>query len=189
MTDLSDVNMDGVKPMSDAQELGAGQYLVRIEDTEKKETKEKFAENGSKLPPNHYLQVSLQVYGGPNEGQIEFSRLTLWNPNETAQRMAKSELKSIQEATGVISTNSDHLHGKWMILEIKAGVKDATKLYKHYHPAAPEIVSQFAHIPPVPAKAPSAAAHQPAQHQAAAHAPAASTAKPAAGALPSWAKK
>lgn len=198
MTDLSDINMDGVQPMSTQQELPVGQYLVRVEDTEKKATKERFDEAGHALPVNHYLQIAMQVYGGPNEGQIEFARLNLWNPNETAVRMAKAELKSIQEATGVASTNSDHYHGKWMVLEVKAGVKDPSKLYKNYSAAPEPMVAAYAHIPPVAAKAPSAVA-QPAaapvpapafvRNMLGAAAVAAAPAAAAPGALPSWAQK
>lgn len=188
MTDLSDINMEGVKPMSDAQELGAGQYLVRIEDTDKKQVqKEVYDEAGNKLVPNHYLQIDLKVYGGPDDGRTEFVRLNLWNHNVTAVNMAKSELKSIQEATQTVSTNSEHLHGKWMILEKKAGVKDPTKLYKHYSAAPAEIVASFAGTAaPIAAKAPAAPAFV--RNMPGAAALAAATA-PAAGALPSWAMK
>jgi hypothetical protein len=199
MTDLSDVNMEGVKPMSEIQDLGVGQYLVRIEDTDKKETKDKYSENGEKLPPNHYLQIALKVYGGPDEGRVEFVRLNLWNSNPTAVNMAKSELKSIQDAIGVVTANSDHMHGKWLVLEIKAGTKDATKLYKHYQAAPEGMVKEFAHIQPVPAKAPSPAATV-SSAKAATNSlyadpkpPAsAAAAAPAAGspsALPAWAQK
>lgn len=188
MTDLSDVNMDNVKPMGEIQELPVGQYLVRVEDTEKKAAKEKFdAETSEKLPQGHYLQMSLKVYGGPNDGQTEFVRLNLWNSNPTAVTMAKSELKSIQEATGVVSSNSDHFHGKWMVLEIKTGVKDPKKLYKKYSEAPAAWLTAFAHIPPVPAKAPSMAASQPTPETA--RAAGAPPAVAAADALPSWAKK
>ena len=189
MTDLSDINMDGVTAMSSAQELPIGQYLVRIEDTEKKETKERFDEAGNKMPPNHYLQVGLKVYGGPNDSQVEFVRLNLWNTNPTAVQMAKSELKSLQDATGVVSPNSDHFHGKWMILEIKAGIKDPTKLYRHYQAAPAEMLAAYAHIPPVPAKAPSAAAAPPFVAKQAAVAAAATAPAGSAGALPIWATK
>jgi hypothetical protein len=188
MTDLSDVNMEGVKPMSEAQELGVGKYLVRIEDTEKKETKEKYDDNNQKLPPNHYLQISMKVYGGPSDGHTEFARLNLWNTNQTAVNMAKSELKSIQEATSVVSTNSDHLHGHWLVLEVEAGKKDPTKTYKRYHALTTDEKISIAEIvknaPPIPPKAPSEAAKP-----AAAPLAASSASAPSAGALPSWAKK
>lgn len=198
MTDLSDVNMEGVKPMNDAQELPIGTYLVRIEDTEKKETKEKYDDAGQKLPPNFYLQIANKVYGGPSEGQTEFSRLNLWNSNQTAVDMAKSELKSIQEATGVVSASSNDLHGKWMVLEVRAGKTEATKdkRYKHYTPATEGMIAAFASVAPVPAKAPAPAATAPAA------APAFVASMPGAAAvaaapavvgtgpkdLPSWAK-
>lgn len=184
MTDLSDVNMEGVRPMSDIQELPVGQYLVRIEDTEKKETKERFDEQGNKLAPNHYLQISLKVYGGTNDGQVEFSRLNLWNTNETAVNMAKAELKSIQNATGVASASSIDMHGKWMVLEVKAGIKDPTKLYKHYHKADESFIEPFKDVPAVAikSKAPPFVASNP---------KAASVAASPAGSsdVPAWARK
>lgn len=210
MTDLSDVNMEGVKPMGDSQELPIGQYLVRLEDNEKKETKEKYDEEGNKMPPNHYLQLAAKVYGGPNDGQVEFIRLNLWNTNPTAVNMAKSELKSIQDATNthpkpdannIMRFIADWFHGKWMTLEVKPNKKDPEKTHRVYTPAPDTIVAAFAHVPPVPAKAPAAATPAP---QATVAAPATTgyvapaTATPAsppaapsgaAGALPAWAQK
>lgn len=183
MTDLSDIGMDGVKPMSDAQELGVGKYFVRIEDTEKKATKDRFDEQNNKLPPNHYLQIALKVYGGDKDGHTEFVRLNLWNTNDTAVNMAKSELKSIQNATKVATANSNDFHGKWMLLEVTAGIKDPTKLYKHYEDAPVSLIDAYKHIPPVPAKM-----HTPATASAsvaAASAPAAAASK--ADEVPAWA--
>ena len=183
--------------MSENQELPLGQYLVRIEDTAKKETKEKFDPEGNRLPANHYLQVALKVYGGPNDGQVEFVRLNLWNDSPYAVSMAKSERKSIEDVIGVVSTNSDHWHSKWLVLEVRAGKteKSKDKLYKHYHPAPEGMVKEYAHIPPVPAKAPSVAARPAAQPAAslagAPRPPATAAAAPAsaADALPEWARK
>lgn len=194
MTDLSDVNMEGVQPLSESQELPVGTYLVRVEDTEKKETKEKFGDDGQKLPPNFYLQFAMKAYGGDHDGQTEFVRLNLWNTNQQAVNIAKSELKSIQQATGVVSANSDHYHSKWLVMEVKAG-RDATKKFRNYSQAPAELLAQFAHVPPVPAKAPSAAPAA-AQQQAdgprpgsGAQAAAAAASTGAASALPDWAKK
>lgn len=186
MTDLSDINMDGVAPLSTHQELPAGTYLARIEDTEKKETKEKFDEIGNKMAPNHYLQIALKVYGGPNDGQTEFVRLNLWNTSTTAVAMAKSELKSIQDATGVLSSNSDHFHGKWIVLEIKAGTKDPSKLFKNYSIAPESLLAEYASVPPVPAKAITAPPPYVASNPQAA---AVASAPDKSAALPDWAKK
>lgn len=214
MTDLSDIDMTGVKPMGDHVDLPIGQYAVRIEDTEKTQTKDKFNEAGDKLPPGFYLKVEYKVYGGPNDGQVDRTNLNLWNSSEDAVRIAKSELKSIQEATGVhprpdaqqiMRFKSDWLHGAWMLLEVKANTRDPQKTIKRYSPCPAEIIAAFAHVPPVPAKAPApeAAAAPAAAPAAAAPAAAATTgyvapaaaAVPAsapagaAGALPAWAQK
>lgn len=196
MTDLSDVNMDGVKATGEPQGLPQGTYLIRIEDSEKKATKDKFYENGAPHEDNgrnFYLQLSLKVHGGPNDGHTELHRLNLWNSNPTAVNMAKSELKAIQEATGVASSNSNDFHNKWLVLEITPGIKDKNKLYNKFMAAPASLVASFAHVPPVPAKTPQQA--QPAQsyaQAAPAAAPVAQQAAPAqaqaAGDRPAWAK-
>jgi hypothetical protein len=193
MADLSDINMEGVKPMGDSQELPAGQFLVRIEETDKKQVnKEVFDEAGNKLTPNHYLQVDLKVYGGPNDGQIEFARLNLWNHNATAVNMAKSERKSIEEAIGVVSTNSAAWHGKWMLLEKKPKTKKPDELIRIYTRIEPEMMESLKSImdsaPALAAKAESAPA------TAAAPAPAflqrnvPAAASPSKSDLPAWAQ-
>lgn len=200
MTDLSDINMEGVKPMGDSQELPAGQFLVRIEDTDRKQVnKEVFAEDGTKLSPNHYLQIDMKVYGGPNDGHVEFARLNLWNHNATAVNIAKSELKSIQEATGVVSTNSEAFHGRWMILEKKPKTKKPDELMRTYIAIKPEemaalkpIMDSAPPIQPKTVRAPAGAA-APVVDQASLPAylraaPAAASA-PAANATPSWAAR
>lgn len=136
-----DINMDGVKPQGEYQELPAGTYLVRIEETEKKPTKDRFDEHGNPAPSNgknFYLQVSLKVYGGPNDGHVEFDRLNLWNDNSIAVNMAKSQLKSIFLATGVESNDSVMLHGKWMVMEVKE--QRNKQLGKHYSQAPANII-------------------------------------------------
>ncbi len=205
MTDLSDINMDGVKPSGEPQGLPQGTYLVRIEDTEKKTTKDKFYEDGKPHEENgrnFYLQMLLKVYGGPNDGHGEFIRLNLWNSNPTAVNMAKSELKAIQEATGVASTNSNDFHNKWMVLEITPGIKDKTKLYNKFSQVPAGLLSTYAHVPPVPPKDAAAAQAQAMQQQpqqaATVNTGTAQAAQPAqaqqgqaaaAGAVPSWAAK
>jgi len=128
-----DFNMDGVKPAGEFTELGEGEYLVRIEGTEKKPTKDKFYEDGRPHEDNgknFYLQIGLKVGSGPDEGHVEFERLNLWNTNSIAVNIAKSTLKSIQDATGVYSNDSDHFHGKFMMMRIKKNSKGV--LGKHY---------------------------------------------------------
>lgn len=194
MSDLSDVNMEGVKAMSEKQDLPIGQYLVRIEHTEKKETKDKYGEDGQKLPPNHYLLINTKVYGGPNDGGAQGIILNLWNTNDMAVQIAKSELKSIQEAIQVASPNSKDMINKWMILEVKPTVKDPQKLYRVYTAALPELLAAFADVPPatvVPAYiakevAAATAAAAPVQHKTVVSANVTPTGQPP---LPSWATK
>lgn len=174
-----DFNMEGVKPAGEYSELPAGEYLVRIEGTEKKPTKDKFYEDGRPHEDNgknHYLNIGLKVGSGPNEGHVEFERLNLWNTNSIAVNIAKSTLKSIQDATGIHTNDSDDLHGKFMIMRIKANSKGT--LVKHYEkvPADMAVVAAQA--------AGYASTEAPKVLQAAAAKPAA-----ASGSLPSWAVK
>lgn len=161
---LIDVDMTGVKASGEYQELGIGQYLVCIRDTDKKATKEKFDANGAPDAgngKNFYLQMSLQIEDGPDRDRIEFVRLNLWNLNPTAVNIAKAELKAIQEATGIYSADSTHFHGKYMLLNVKLDSKGNLK--RHYEKAP---ASMIAHLP-------QAGTYTPPQQQPATHAPAA----------------
>lgn len=175
-----DFNMEGVKPSGEYQELPAGEYLVRIEGTEKKPTKDKFHPDGTPSEDNgknFYLNIALKVGSGPSEGHVEFERLNLWNSNAIAVNIAKSTLKSIQDATGVYTNNSDDFHGKFMIMRIKANSKGV--LGKHYEkvPADMAIVAK---------DAPGTTTFDKPVLQAST---AATTPAAAAGAKPSWAVK
>lgn len=172
-----DFNMEGVKPAGEFTELQEGEYLVRVEGTEKKGTKDKFYEDGRPHEDNgknFYLQIGLKVGSGPDEGHVEFERLNLWNTNSIAVNIAKSTLKSIQDATGVYSNDSDHFHGKFMIMRIKKNSKGS--LGKHYEKVPEDM--QIAQKEVQPAGYTSFA--EPKVLQPA-------TAAPAAGAKPSWA--
>lgn len=195
--DLSDINMEGVKPQSDYQDLPVGQYAVRIEDNERHQAKDKFDESGNKLPPSFFLQLDAKVYGGDHEGHVEKIRMNLWNPSTQAVDIAKQELKSIQDATGThprvdpatqkASFNSDWFRGKWMLMDIKPQVKDPSKTTRRYSPATAEMMAYFANLPPVPAKAPTAAAAPVAAVTPGAAAP--PPGAPISSATPDWAKK
>lgn len=132
-----DFSMDNVKPSGEFIELGEGDYLVSIQGTEKKGTKDKFYEDGSPHEDNgknYYLNISLRIHGGNADGIIETERLNLWNSNTTAVNIAKSTLKSIQNATGIHSSESADLHGKYMVMRIKKNSKGY--LNKHYEAAS-----------------------------------------------------
>jgi hypothetical protein len=172
-----DFNMEGVKPAGEYTELGEGEYLVRIEGTEKKGTKDKFYENGTPHEDNgknFYLNIALKVGSGPDEGHIEFERLNLWNTNSVAVNIAKSTMLSIQNAIGVHTNNSDDWHGKFMLMRIKKNSKGV--LGKHYEKLPDDMA--------VVAKAAEGSLAKPEVLQAA-KAPVAAPA--ATGAKPSWA--
>jgi len=85
------------------------------------------------------LNIAMKIGSGPDEGRIEMERLNLWNANTLAVNIAKSTLKSIQDAVNVYSNDSDDLHGKFMLLRVKKSVKGI--LGKHYEkvPAGMEV--------------------------------------------------
>lgn len=181
MVALNDVSMEGVTP-GGGQELPAGNYVLRVENSERKQAKDKMDENTGQPHPdngkNFYLQLDSKVYGGTHNGQVDFERLNLWNTNATAVNIAKSTLKSIFLATGVEASDSKELHGKWLHLEVKADSKGNLK--KHYHKLDPNLIP--ANAPPIAVTV--AATPAPAQ------AVAASAAAPAteADSRPLWAR-
>lgn len=184
-----DVDMTGVKPAGEYQELPIGKYLVRVDETEKKGTKDRFDESGAPSPDNgknFYLQIALSVHGGPNDGHIEFDRLNLWNSNSIAVNMAKAQLKSIFLATGVETSDSTALHGRWMVMEVKA--QRNGQLGKYYEAAPASMIPKEA----VGYTAEQLEAMKKPSHATAGVAQQASAPAPAAAAdsaLPSWAQK
>lgn len=147
---MVELNFDiaNTKPAGDGG-LGVGQYVVRIETEEVKAVKDKFNTDGSPSEYNgkeHRLVFGLKVYGGPDNGAGEYEGLNLWNHNPDAVSMAQRTLKSMQIATGVPDPlpgqklQSTAFLGKWMMLEIEAGKKDPTKLYKKFTAAPPALI-------------------------------------------------
>lgn len=171
---ILDFDMTNVKPPGEFVELPGGEYVMQIQGTGRKGAKDKFYENGTPHEDNgknFYLNITMQVGSGPHQGHVESEYLNLWNTNVQTQAWARSTLKQIQDATGVHTNDSEHLHGKFLILRIAPNSKG--KLVKTFLPLPPgtEVV----------AKQPEGSSVAPTVLQAATQ-----PAKPA-GSKPSWA--
>lgn len=105
-------NFDASKydPLDDYSSLPAGDYVVAIVDSEKKETKDG---RGS------YLQLTLEVLEGEYKGRELIDRLNLSNPNPIAVDIAKRTLSSICRAVGKMRIdNTSELHGVPIIAKV-----------------------------------------------------------------------
>ena len=82
--------------------IPSGKYLVIIEESELKETR-----NGN----GEYLELKMQVIDGEYKGRYLWDRLNLKNSNAEAVKMANGTLSSICRAVGVPTPNdSIELH-------------------------------------------------------------------------------
>jgi hypothetical protein len=115
--------------------LPAGDYVCIISDSEMKDTK---AGNGQ------YLQCTLQVIDGKQQGRQLWTRFNLVNPNSTAVEIATRQLGELCRALGLASVDdSSELHDKPFVAKVKlrpaSGQYDASNdvaLYKKYDGAA-----------------------------------------------------
>ena len=109
--DLSGFNANEVDPQQSREPVPAGWYKAVISTSEEKPTK---AQTGS------YLQLTIEIVEGEQQGRKVFERLNLNNPNSTAVEIAQRTLSSICRATGVMTPrNSQDLHDKVMMVKVK----------------------------------------------------------------------
>ena len=94
MADLNGFNANEVEPSASFEALPAGKYLAAITDSEMKPTK-----NGS----GSYLQLTFTILEGDCKGRVVWARLNLVNPNQTAVKIAQSELSAVCRAAGVMT--------------------------------------------------------------------------------------
>lgn len=92
MGNLSDIDLNDVPEQGTFSALPARKYTVIATESEIKVTK---AGTGK------YLQFTLEILDGQYKGRKLWTRLNLWNPNETAVNIAKRELKAFQKALGL----------------------------------------------------------------------------------------
>lgn len=111
MANLNDVDTSEAKELGDFSPMPPGEYTAYIEESERKMTK---AGDGQ------YLSTKWIISGGEHDGRKLFHNFNLWNKNEVAQNIAKSEWKAVCEATvgkpGV--SDSEEVHYKKCIITL-----------------------------------------------------------------------
>ena len=118
MADLRGFDANQVEPTSDFEPIPAGKYLAVITDSEMKPTK---AGTGS------YLQLTFQVIEGPFHNRLLWARLNLDNPNDTARKIAQSELSALCRAVGVLAPNdSVELHNLPLMIHVRCKKRSDT---------------------------------------------------------------
>ena len=111
--------------------IPAGNYIGAIVASEEKETRNG---NGS------YLKLEFEILDGPHKGRRLYTNLNLNNPNETAVRIARAELKLICEACGAVKpSDSVDLHNIPMLLKVELRKRNDTgepqNVVRGYKPA------------------------------------------------------
>lgn len=111
MANLNGFNANEVEPRSNFEPLPAGKYPAAIVESEFKPTK-----SGT----GHFLQLTFQILDGPHKGRFLWARLNLDNPNDTAVKIAQSELSAICRAVGVLQPkDSLELHNLPLTITVK----------------------------------------------------------------------
>ncbi len=111
MADLNGFNANEVEPSASFEAIPAGKYLAMITDSEMKPTK-----NGS----GSYLQLTFTILEGEYKGRVVWARLNLANPNQTAVKIAQSELSAVCRAAGVMTPkDSCELHNIPLLITVK----------------------------------------------------------------------
>ena len=118
MADLNGFNANEVEPTASFEAIPAGKYLASITDSEMKPTKNG---NGS------YLQLTFTILEGEHKGRIVWARLNLVNPNQTAVKIAQSELSAVCRAVGVMTPkDSCELHNIPLLITVKVKKREDT---------------------------------------------------------------
>jgi len=99
MAFLENFDANKVEPNEVQQPVPAGDYLAMIIKTERKKTK-----SGS----GEYLELSMKIQGGPQDGRAVKDRLNLWNQNEVARKIAWGDMSAICHAVGVMQPNDSN---------------------------------------------------------------------------------
>jgi len=118
MADLDGFNAHEVEPTASFEAIPAGKYLAAITDSEMKPTK-----NGS----GSYLQLTFTILEGEYKGRVVWARLNLVNPNQTAVKIAQSELSAVCRAVGVMTPkDSCELHNIPLLITVKVKKREDT---------------------------------------------------------------
>jgi len=102
---MAQLNFDAreVKPSAAPDPIPAGKYLVEINESEMKETKNK---DGS------YLELVFTVVDGEYRGRKLWDRLCINHPNAKTVEIARANLSAICHSVGVLQPqDSVQLHG------------------------------------------------------------------------------
>ena len=118
MADLNGFDARTVEPTADFDPLPAGKYVAAITESEMKPTK---SGNG------HYLQLTFTILEGEYRNRVLWARLNLDNPNQTAVKIARSELSAICRAVGVMQPkDSVELHNLPLVITVKLKKREDT---------------------------------------------------------------
>ena len=111
MAGLDNFDANTVDPLGDYSPIPEGWYLASIVSSEKKNTK-----SGT----GAYLECKMAIVQGDHKGRNVWVRLNLWNPNQQAVGIARSELSSICRAVGVMQPkDSQQLHNIPLAIHVK----------------------------------------------------------------------
>lgn len=132
MVNLNGFDATKYEPLAEYEVLPEGNYKAIITASEMKSTK-----NGQGM----FLEVTFQVIEGDFKGRNLWARLNLQNQNETAVKIAQSELSSICHAVGVLTPkDSSDLHNRPLIIKVRTKKRndsgDLTNEIKGYAPTS-----------------------------------------------------
>ena len=132
MGNLLDLDMNNVEEQREFKALPAGAYVAIATESEKKVTK---------AGTGHYLQFTFEIIDGQYKGRKLWSRMNLWNPNQTAVSIAKREFKAFYTALGMtdLPADSSDLHNRPVTIEVGIEIDDRKRennVIKGYTPAS-----------------------------------------------------
>lgn len=111
MANLNGFNAATVDPSTPFDPIPADRYLAAITESEFKATK-----SGT----GRYLQLAFTILEGPHKNRVLWSRLNLENANQTAVKIAQSELSAICRAVGVMTPkDSAELHNLPLTISVR----------------------------------------------------------------------
>ena len=156
-----DFDPSGYQPRTEMAAVPAGKYLCRVEDTERKDTK-----NGDA----QYLQITHVITEGEYKRRKIFDRLNLWSAQggqwvrrtDQAGTIAGEAMADLLQAVGMGPIrNHEELRGKSLVVKVKVRKSeehgDSNDVQKYY-PATEATSPASAQVAP-----PAAGAGQPAQ--------------------------
>jgi len=109
-------NANEVEPNVGMDAVPAGKYTAVIIESEIKPTK-----SGS----GQFLELTFEIIEGKYKGRKVWARLNLFNPNNTAEKIARGDLSAICRAVNVMQPkDSADLHNLPMEITVKCKKRD-----------------------------------------------------------------